>query len=116
MIDSGTGAENYPLFSVAGGRARNQNFTIDGGNVTNAVGLTRPQQMTSLPMEAMQEFRVISNSYSAEYGQSQSGVVTLATRAGTNQWRGSAFEYGRNAPVAAVTASISAFCFVSTST
>ncbi len=47
-------------------------------------------------MDAMQEFRVISNSYSAEYGQSQSGVVTLATRAGTNQWRGSAFEYARN--------------------
>src|SRR5947209_12654536 len=45
MIDTGVGtAENYPIFSVAGGRARNQNFTLDGGNVSNAVGLTRPQQ------------------------------------------------------------------------
>ncbi len=43
MIDSGVGtAENYPAFSVAGGRARNQAFTLDGGNVSNAVGLTRP--------------------------------------------------------------------------
>jgi len=33
MIDTGAGtAENYPVFSVAGGRARNQNFTLDGGN------------------------------------------------------------------------------------
>src|ERR1039458_3544072 len=47
MIDPGTGtAENYPVFSVAGGRARNQNVTLDGGNVSNAVGLTRPQQLT----------------------------------------------------------------------
>jgi hypothetical protein len=54
MIDTGTGtAENYPVFSVAGGRARNQNFTLDGGNVSNAVGLTRPQQLTSLPVDAM---------------------------------------------------------------
>src|SRR5439155_18186285 len=68
MIDTGTGtAENYPVFSVAGGRARNQSFTLDGGNVSNAVGLTRPQQLTSLPVDAMQEFRVISNNYAAEY-------------------------------------------------
>lgn len=96
MIDSGTGAENYPLFSVAGGRARNQNFTLDGGNVTNAVGLTRPQQMTSLPMDAMQEFRVISNNYAAEYGHSTGGVITLSTRSGTNEFHGSAFDYIRN--------------------
>ena len=59
MISSGEGAENYPVFSVAGGRARNQDFTLDGGNVTNAVGVTRPQQQTSLPLDAMQEVRVI---------------------------------------------------------
>ncbi len=96
MIDTGQGAENYPVFSVAGGRARNQHFTLDGGNVTNAVGLTRPQQMTSLPMDAMQEFRVISNSYSAENGHSTGGVITLSTRSGTNQFHGSAFEFLRN--------------------
>src|SRR5512143_3897893 len=90
MIDTGQGAENYPVFSVAGGRARNQNFTLDGGNVTNAVGLTRPQQMTSLPMDAMQEFRVISNNYSAEYGHSTGGVIALSTRSGTNELHGSA--------------------------
>jgi hypothetical protein len=97
MIDSGAGtAENYPVFSVAGGRARNQNFTLDGGNVSNAVGLTRPQQLTSLPVDAMQEFKVIANNYAAEYGHSTGGIVTMATRAGTNQYHGSLFESLQN--------------------
>ncbi len=97
MIDAGTGtAENYPVFSVAGGRARNQNFMLDGGNVSNAVGLTRPQQLTSLPVDAMQEFRVIANNYSAEYGHSTGGMVTMSTRSGTNQYHGSLFESLQN--------------------
>ena len=97
MIDPGTGtAENYPVFSVAGGRARNQNFILDGGNVSNAVGLTRPQQLTSLPVDAMQEFRVITNNYAAEYGHSTGGIVSMSTRAGTNQYRGSLFESLQN--------------------
>ena len=97
MIDTGAGtAENYPVFSVAGGRARNQNFTLDGGNVSNAVGLTRPQQLTSLPVDAMQEFKVIANNYSAEYGHSTGGIVTMTTRSGTNQYHGSLFESLQN--------------------
>ena len=96
MINSGEGAENYPVFSVAGGRARNQDFTLDGGNVTNAVGVTRPQQQTSLPLDAMQEFRVISNNYSAEYGHSTGGIIALSTRSGTNAFHGSLFEFARN--------------------
>ncbi|HBY59954.1 MAG TPA: hypothetical protein DEH78_09025, partial [Solibacterales bacterium] len=96
MIDPGQGAENYPVFSVAGGRGRNQHFSLDGGNATNASGLTRPQQMTSLPMDAMQEFRVLSNNYSAEYGHSAGGVITLTTRSGGNSFHGSVFEYVRN--------------------
>lgn len=97
MIDTGAGtAENYPVFSVAGGRARNQNFTLDGGNVSNAVGLTRPQQLTSLPVDAMQEFKVIANNYSAEYGHSTGGIITMATRSGSNQFHGSIFESLQN--------------------
>src|SRR5690242_21131473 len=97
MIDTGSGtAENYPVFSVAGGRARNQNFVLDGGNVSNAVGLTRPQQLTSLPVDAMQEFKVIANNYSAEFGHSTGGVVTMSTRSGTNEFHGSLFESLQN--------------------
>src|SRR5262245_19265699 len=97
MVDAGTGtAENYPVFSVAGGRSRNQVFILDGGNATNAVGLTRPQHLTSLPVDAMQEFRVITNNYSAEFGHSTGGVVTMSTRSGTNAFHGTAFESFRN--------------------
>ncbi len=97
MIDTGAGtAENYPLFSIAGGRARNQNFILDGGSVNNAVGLTRPSQMVTLPVDAMQEFRVVANNYPAEYGHSTGGVVTMSTRSGTNQYHGSLFESLQN--------------------
>jgi carboxypeptidase family protein len=97
MIDPGTGtAENYPVFSVAGGRARNQNFILDGGNASNAVGLTRPQQLTTLPVDAMQEFKVITNNYSAEFGHSTGGVIVMSTRSGSNDFRGTLFESFRN--------------------
>jgi len=85
-----------PIFSVAGGRMRNQQFTMDGGNHTNTVGLAVNQSQVPLPMDAMQEFRIITNSYSAEYGQTSGGVVTLATRSGSNDFHGSVFEYIRN--------------------
>lgn len=87
---------DIPIFSVSGGRMRNQQFSLDGGNHTNTVGLAVNQSQVPLPMDAMQEFRVIANSYSAEYGQSQSGVVALATRSGTNTYHGGLFEYVRN--------------------
>src|SRR5947208_237617 len=97
MIDTGTGtAENYPVFSVAGGRARNQHFILDGGNASNAVGLTRPQQLTTLPLDAMQEFKVITNNYAAEFGHSTGGVIVMSTRSGSNDFRGTLFESFRS--------------------
>ena len=97
MVDSGTGtAENYPVFTVAGGRTRNQTFVLDGGNVSNAVGLTRNQQLTSLPVDAMQEFQVVANNYSAEHGHSTGGIVVMSTRAGTGEYHGSLFESLQN--------------------
>jgi hypothetical protein len=96
MIDPGRGAENYPVFSVAGGRARNQNFTLDGGSINNVVGLARPSQIASLPLDALEEFRVISNNYAAEYGHSTGGVLALTTRSGTNRIHGTVFEFLRN--------------------
>src|SRR6185436_15369611 len=91
MVDTGTGtAENYPVFTVAGGRVRNQTF------VSNAVGLTRPQQLTTLPVDAMQEFQVVANNYSAEHGHSTGGIVLMSTRAGTSEYHGSLFESLQN--------------------
>ncbi len=96
VIDPGSGGENLPIFSVGGGRARNQQFSLDGGNVTNITGLAVPQNQAAVPMEAMQEFRVITNNYAAEFGHSAGGVITMSTRSGTNDFHGSLFEYLRN--------------------
>src|SRR5262249_41623009 len=46
--------------------------------------------------DAMQEFRVITNNYAAEHGHSTGGVIAMATRSGTNRFKGSAFESLRN--------------------
>ncbi|MCL5743978.1 MAG: carboxypeptidase-like regulatory domain-containing protein [Acidobacteria bacterium] len=96
VINPGSGGETLPIFAVGGGRARNQQFSLDGGNVTNITGLAVPQNQAALPMDAMQEFRVISNNYAAEHGHSTGGVITMATKAGTNEFHGSLFEYARN--------------------
>src|SRR5260370_9675982 len=44
----------------------------------------------------MQEFRVSTNNYSAEYGHSTGGIIALSTKSGTNQFHGSLFEFARN--------------------
>jgi len=47
-------------------------------------------------VDALEEFRVQSSSYSAEYGRSPGGQFSFVTRSGTNQWHGAAFDYLRN--------------------
>src|SRR5256885_2832780 len=76
--DGGTGSVNYYL---------------DGGiNMTN---LRNTGNILPNP-DAIQEFRVQTNSYNAEYGRYASGIINVLTKSGTNQWHGSAFEYLRN--------------------
>lgn len=59
---------------------------------TSALGTTQ----SLLSVDALQEFRVESSSYSAEYGRSPGGQLTFVTRSGTNAYHGSAYEYFRN--------------------
>jgi len=77
-VDGGTGSVNYFL---------------DGGN--NMTGLRNTGNILPGP-DAIQEFRVQTNSYSAEYGRYANGVVNVLTKSGTNNWHGSLFEYVRN--------------------
>ena len=77
-VDGGTGSVNYYL---------------DGGN--NMTGLRNTGNILPNP-DAIQEFRVQTNSYNAEYGRFASGVINVLTKSGTNQFHGSAFEYLRN--------------------
>lgn len=69
------------------------NFQLDGGN--NTAGLRGTGNPAPNP-EAIQEFRVITSSYAAEYGRYPAGVVDVVTKSGTNQFHGAAFEFFRD--------------------
>ena len=68
-------------------------FQLDGGN--NTAGLRGTGNPAPNP-EAIQEFRVITSNYAAEYGRYPAGVVDVITKSGTNQFRGAAFEFFRD--------------------
>src|SRR5205823_12534737 len=69
------------------------NFQLDGGN--NTAGLRGTGNPAPNP-EAVQEFRVLTNGYSAEYGRFSAGVVDIVTKSGTNEFHGAAFDFIRN--------------------
>ena len=68
-------------------------YYLDGG--LNMTGLRNTGNILPNP-DAIQEFRVDTNNYSAAYGRSSSGVVNAVTTSGTNQFHGSLFEFVRN--------------------
>ncbi len=84
-----------PNFSLAGGRTQSQNFYLDGGNIQN-MRLGIGQVDTDPPVETVAEVKVLSNNYAAEYGGSAGGVIVAATKSGTNELHGAAYEYLRN--------------------
>jgi len=73
--------------------ARSVNYYLDGG--TAMTGLRNTGNVLPNP-DAVQEFRVITNSFSAEYGRYAGGVVNVVTKSGTNELHGSLFEFFRN--------------------
>jgi hypothetical protein len=95
FIEEGAGAEALPFFSMAGGRARNQMWYLDGGIAQN-MALGVPQLGLNPPVEALQEFKIETNNYAAEYGRTTGGVITMTTKSGTNEVHGSVYEFLRN--------------------
>lgn len=65
-----------------------------GGSLMGGTTLGTTQSLVSI--DALQEFRATTSTYSAEYGRTPGGQFTFSTRSGTNQWHGSAFDYLRN--------------------
>lgn len=73
---------------IGGGNGRNLNYQIDGGdNNDDTVG----GLLQLFPLEAIDQFNVITSRYKAEYGRSNGGVMNIVTKSGTNNLRGSWF-------------------------
>ena len=83
--------------AVAGARPSENNYRLNGIGVNDYANTTPGNALgTNLGVEAVAEFSVLTNSYSAEYGRTSGGVVNAITRSGTNQIRGTVFEFHRN--------------------
>lgn len=78
---------------INGGRANTSAVIVDGGSQVNS---TTGDPTFSPPVESVGEVKLITNSFSAEYGRAGGGIVTASTTSGSNQWHGSAYEYVRN--------------------
>ncbi len=90
---TGNGQAAGTGFSIAGGRADGISFLVDGANnnsVTSSGVTYNPNPDT------VAEFRILMNNYTAEYGRTAGGIVSVVTKSGTNQLHGSLFEYLRN--------------------
>src|SRR5581483_6786420 len=81
------------LFTVNGARSHQTDFLLDGG--MNIAPYRNGGLMSPNP-DSVEEFRVITSNYNAEYGRAAGGVVTVATKSGTNQYHGSLYDFLRN--------------------
>jgi hypothetical protein len=78
--------------ALNGGSGRNVNFIIDGGdNTDDTIG----GALQNFNIEAVQEFKIQTMAYKAEYGRSSGGVLSVVTKSGTNELMGSAYEFHR---------------------
>jgi hypothetical protein len=84
---------HYQFFSINGSRPDQSQFLLDGGNDTN-LAFNGPEYTPGV--EEVQEYRIQTSNFSAEYGNSAGGVINISTKSGTNQFHGSLFEYLRN--------------------
>ncbi|PYR09622.1 MAG: TonB-dependent receptor, partial [Acidobacteria bacterium] len=86
-----------PKISINGARPEQNSFLLDGTDINNVYNKTPGSSAgVLLGVEAVLEFQVLTNAYSAEFGRSAGGVINAVTRAGTNAIRGSGFEFYRN--------------------
>jgi len=87
------GSDDPGSVSVNGGRTRANNFSVNGGDANDQFVNTPTIEPTP---DAVEEFRVITNTFDAEYGRNSGSVVNVITKSGTNQFHGNVYEYFRN--------------------
>ncbi len=91
-VTSGAGNTNSFNFSINGEREYANSIQIDGVESTT----NRTQDITATPsVDAVEEFKVATSTYSAEFGSSAGGEVSIQTKSGSNQWHGVAYEFFR---------------------
>ena len=83
-------------FRINGGRANENEIMIDG--VSNSMTAANPILVVAIfpSPDALQEFKVQTNIYAAEYGRTSGGVVNMVLKSGSNQFHGSAYDFLRN--------------------
>src|SRR4051812_26592836 len=87
--------------SVNGQDPRNNNYMLDGGNNNDDVIGQRAGTQARTPIEAVQEFQVLTNQFDAEFGRTAGAVVNAVTKAGSNKVAGSGFGYFQRADLTA---------------
>jgi outer membrane receptor protein involved in Fe transport len=90
-VPGGSGAAG--TFSINGARPDSITYLMDGG-VNNDL-LSNGLVLDPNP-DAIEEFKILTNNYNAEYGRNAGGIVSVVTRSGTNTFHGSAYDYVRN--------------------
>ncbi len=94
-VNGSSGQGNYGSdFRINGGRTNQTEYILDGQPITTGYLHNVPPSVPS--KEAVAEFKVLTNGLSAEYGRLSGGAVILATRSGTNEFHGSAYEFFKN--------------------
>jgi hypothetical protein len=87
------GSNQAGAVSVNGGRGRSNNFNVNGGDGNDLFVNAPAIQPTP---DSIAEFRVLSNTFDAEYGRNSGAVINVVTKSGTNGWHGSVYEFLRN--------------------
>src|ERR1700723_2943277 len=92
--EPGFGLSSNTVISINGARMGANNWTVDGADIndsgSNGTLLNTPS------IDAIQEFTLERSNYDASFGRSGGGQIVVATKSGTNQFHGSAFEFNRN--------------------
>jgi len=87
------GSNKAGVVTVNGGRGRSNNYSVNGGD-GNDLFVNLPAVQPS--PDSIEEFRVITNNFDAEYGRNSGAVINVVTKSGTNNLHGSFYEFFRN--------------------
>ena len=98
--DTGGSTQNGVGVSLSGQRAAGTEILLDGvENEDNYNGVTGQ----NIPLDSVQEYRIITSGFDAQYGRASGGIVNLVTKSGSNALHGSAYEYNRISDLASNT-------------